>query len=79
MDRIEIEFKPFEGDKLAVLNKDVVENLSQYLRLGDRMKAKRHILIVFVNNEEEERAVDVFTKSGLNGIVIVIKRVLGRE
>ena len=79
MDKIEIEFKPFEGEKLAVLNKDVLENLSQYLQLEDRMKAKRHILVVFVNNEEEERAVDAFTKNELNGIVIVIKRVLRRK
>lgn len=77
MDKIEIEFKPFEGDKLVIFNKDVVENLSQYLQLKDNMEAKRHILIVFVNDEKEERAVDEFMKkSGLNGIVIVIKRVL---
>ncbi|MBB5253545.1 hypothetical protein [Sulfurisphaera ohwakuensis] len=77
MDKVEIEFKPFEGDKLAIFNKNIVENLSQYLQLKDNMEAKRHIIMVFVNDEKEEKAVDFFVKeSKLNGILIIIKRVL---
>nr|WP_176579820.1 hypothetical protein [Acidianus hospitalis] len=76
MDKVEIEFKPLEGDKLTIINKDVVPTLSQYLHLKDEMKAKRHIIIVFVDNEKDEEAVNIFLKeSKLEGVMIIIRTV----
>ncbi|BCU68629.1 hypothetical protein HS7_20660 [Sulfolobales archaeon HS-7] len=76
MEKIEVEFNPAQGDKLIFLNNNIVSKLTVYYQDRDKLKDNRLIIVAEVSDEKEKEAVDFFIKeSGLQGTVIVIKRV----